>query len=910
VFKSKPCIVMKRFYYLFVALILAAAGVAQAQIDLNYVVGGFSQPTGNTYTSIATTGTVINANGNDDTTVTQLPIGFTFAYNGRNFTQFAFNTNGFIRLGRGGITRQYSSNLQVPRVSPLHASADSNLILPFNFDLKPGTAASTYHYQTSGTAPNRILTVQWRNVSDKDSAAPAFIKAYTNMEFQAKLYETTNVIEFAYGTFVTNPDATGTNFKSAGVGLKGTPGNRRGSVLYLQKSSTASWAATAAFKDSLETLTHFNFRRIPIPASGFTFRFTPAVLNDLEVLQIFARGSEAVSLTTPTVYKAVLRNQGAAPITNRVITLRITGANTFTTTATIANLAVSAIDSVSFPAWSPTANGINLIEAFAAPDQNTANDTAFYLTTTTPNIVGQAIPDPDFSTGSVGYGTGQGLLLARYKLTVAGEARAVRVFLPGGAATLGQKIFGVATNLAGNILQRSDTITIASADTNAFRTLTFRTPLNVNANADFLVGIGQLNTARPGIAYFPVSTQNEIFARRSQFFTAALGGGTPSPANTFGMFMIDAVVGISTINNDVSVQQIATVGDYPLGRVANPEVSVSLRNNGTQNLTNLIVTLALSGANTSSQTLTLPAFRSGRDTTVLVTLTGITTAGATTLTVSVPVDQVTTNNSRTWPIIVNGTGLFGYADNSPSSNSVGFGSTAGFVLGISGAVSSASPSFVNEVQVFIANTATLAGSTFFARLMRVNGLNADTVARSANRVLTVADLGTYVTFPFSGGGPFTTGQQFVVGLAKDNGRPASFPVGTQTENPTRRSIFWSTGPTGGLLDDVGAFNLGRYMIKANVVPATATRPTLAGTSLTLYPNPTGGGSEVRLAHSIARGTEITVRVFNILGSQVHSTTQASNGYDMALDLKAQPKGVYLVKVQANGAEQVMRLVIE
>ena len=60
-------------------------------------------------------------------------------------------------------------------------------------DLNPASSyysgTSAVVYETSGTAPNRVMTIEWSNV-------PSYGSSYNLYNFQVKLYETTNVIEF------------------------------------------------------------------------------------------------------------------------------------------------------------------------------------------------------------------------------------------------------------------------------------------------------------------------------------------------------------------------------------------------------------------------------------------------------------------------------------------------------------------------------------------------------------------------------------------------------------------------------------------------------------------------------------------------------------------------------------------
>ena len=115
----------------------------------------------------------------DDSYTTDIPIGFTFNYCGTNYTNISKGgTNGFLQLGNNsaGLTNDLAS------------SSYYNMLAPYWDDLY----GSTVMYQTTGTAPNRVFTFQHYGYRLSYSGYPFY--------YQVKLYETSNVIEFWYGS--------------------------------------------------------------------------------------------------------------------------------------------------------------------------------------------------------------------------------------------------------------------------------------------------------------------------------------------------------------------------------------------------------------------------------------------------------------------------------------------------------------------------------------------------------------------------------------------------------------------------------------------------------------------------------------------------------------------------------------
>ncbi|HRP00429.1 MAG TPA: hypothetical protein PLN54_13415, partial [Flavobacteriales bacterium] len=120
----------------------------------------------------------------DDAASAVTDIGFTFNYEGTNYTQFSTNSNGGMTLGSTQITAYTDDNITSGQYNPK--------IMPFMAD---GSTTATGSVSTTlvGSAPNRVRVVQWNTGVDYGAAAP-------NCLFQVWLYESTNEIEFRYGT--------------------------------------------------------------------------------------------------------------------------------------------------------------------------------------------------------------------------------------------------------------------------------------------------------------------------------------------------------------------------------------------------------------------------------------------------------------------------------------------------------------------------------------------------------------------------------------------------------------------------------------------------------------------------------------------------------------------------------------
>lgn len=112
----------------------------------------FSESAG-TYTTI--TGTTIHASGWDDAVSTNtIPLGFIFNFNGTNYTTCSVNSNGYITFG----ATTSANNLYTPISDN---SGYAGVISALGVNLIDDNARDII-YRTSGTAPNRVFTIQWR----------------------------------------------------------------------------------------------------------------------------------------------------------------------------------------------------------------------------------------------------------------------------------------------------------------------------------------------------------------------------------------------------------------------------------------------------------------------------------------------------------------------------------------------------------------------------------------------------------------------------------------------------------------------------------------------------------------------------------------------------------------------------
>jgi ribose 5-phosphate isomerase RpiB len=187
-----------------------------------------------------------------------------FKYNGANVSFVSVHTNGFLSFqSLRPITDAATQNFSTPdlangpfgpAVGPGGPNNGRPILAPLWDDNSVPTTTEDIRYQTSGTAPNRVFTIEWSRVRWNKSAAAS------NIEFQVRLYETSNVIEYQYNQL---PGTVGSG-AAAAIGLTGT-GTGSGNFLSLNNASAAPTASSTASTNTINTR----------PATGQIYRFTP-----------------------------------------------------------------------------------------------------------------------------------------------------------------------------------------------------------------------------------------------------------------------------------------------------------------------------------------------------------------------------------------------------------------------------------------------------------------------------------------------------------------------------------------------------------------------------------------------------------------------------------------------------------
>jgi len=208
----------------------------------------FSSAVG-TYTEI-TGGTLHGSGTIDDNNYNAVNIGFTFRYNNIDYTQLGINANGFIRFGGTAFT----GSCGYTPISSTDLTNCANLISAHSED-QQGNTGATLRSELLGTSPNQIFVIQWKDFRHYGATGETY-------NYQIRLYEGTNVIEYVYGPYTKNATS-----RTGQVGLKG-PNNTD----YENRTTTTDWSASTRGTVNSATMA---LTTAVYPATGLTYTWTP-----------------------------------------------------------------------------------------------------------------------------------------------------------------------------------------------------------------------------------------------------------------------------------------------------------------------------------------------------------------------------------------------------------------------------------------------------------------------------------------------------------------------------------------------------------------------------------------------------------------------------------------------------------
>jgi hypothetical protein len=198
----------------------------------NYVQTNFIA----TWTDIASTGTVFIIPSTSGTDYGSIPLPFDFPYDGA-----IIPAGTILHAGIDGAIG-VDPNVILPSSAPTVPVAVGNPAFPALLAFFQGggfNSGATYYYQVDGTAPNRVLTIEY-------SGWFRYYNPTILAHIQVKLYETTGQIEFIYLEHNLNMGkADGVSYYNC-IGLNGLNGATHPSAIYFASQAYPGYTALQA----------------------------------------------------------------------------------------------------------------------------------------------------------------------------------------------------------------------------------------------------------------------------------------------------------------------------------------------------------------------------------------------------------------------------------------------------------------------------------------------------------------------------------------------------------------------------------------------------------------------------------------------------------------------------------------
>lgn len=258
--------------------------------------------------------------------------------------------------------------------------------------------------------------------------------------------------------------------------------------------------------------------------------------------------------------------------------------------------------------------------------------------------------------------------------------------------------------------------------------------------------------------------------------------------------------------NDAGLTAVYTLGKLPIPFAAPHIISANVINNGSNTLTNLNVNLDINGANTFSEVQTIASLPPGASATVSFNAFTPTITGFNTLTVSLPADDFSDDNSRTITQEVTGN-AYTYAYGNIPSNAAGLNGTTGDFVAM---FTSSSPATINQAGINFA----AGGQPFRIGIWNKsgNGNPGNLLWESTDQVSTTG----VFTLPINP--PVAITDTFYIGVRQIGTTNIQFAY--QIETPIRPGTFFYTTPTGNTTwTDFAPSNPFKFMIEPRLTIA-------------------------------------------------------------------------------------------
>ena len=252
---------MKKIAICCLALLMAAGMAIQTQAQ-SVAYYGFTEETGQAYTALTNATEVAGLSSatatfenlffnatesidyNETSALAGIPIGFDFLFDGKTYDKFVIGGIGFIVLGDNTSENVTLGSGMMRFWSPIIGICSDGSVYKL--------ANTAIRYKTEGSAPNRVLTVEYTDMAYLED-----MDVDNSLDYQIKLYEADSRIEMIFGSTMTFGNA----YDWFSVGIRGENG------AHFREPIDGDWSATQ-YESNYTTVSNTTF------PEGLKYTFT------------------------------------------------------------------------------------------------------------------------------------------------------------------------------------------------------------------------------------------------------------------------------------------------------------------------------------------------------------------------------------------------------------------------------------------------------------------------------------------------------------------------------------------------------------------------------------------------------------------------------------------------------------
>lgn len=356
-------------------------------------------------------------------------------------------------------------------------------------------------------------------------------------------------------------------------------------------------------------------------------------------------------------------------------------------------------------------------------------------------------------------------------------------------------------------------------------------------------------------------------------------------------------------SNDVSIETVGSVGQYPMVSGSPNVITAIVRNSGTVTATNIAVNLNVSGANTFTNTQTVPSLTPTAVTTVTFAGFTPTVAGSTTVSIMLGADQFSVNNSYTQVLDVN-CNYEGYTDATRSHTLAGgFGTGSGIMA------SKFIPPVTTSVtgsKMYISGNANNGGKIINMALLD----NTGTILASTNTMMITGPMyNTWQTFTFSLPTQVSAGQTYYIGFAQASNTVTGWsPPGGYVSAYVAPGQYIITPLAGGTPTNLSAQAVVglQAMFSGTCLGTGIENNTTEFSEIITYPNPASDKLTIQVNNA---SSTIGFEIYNTIGQQVLQKQMIIDG-KAEINISTLPKGIYFARIKNGERNEHVKIIIE